>query len=582
MKQTAITYIRIAFVLLFLTILSQNANGQLLPTISASSSEASLTNSTYKPILHSSPKHEVRAVWLTTIGGIDWPHSFANSPQAIQRQKQELIDILDRLKKSGVNTILLQTRIRATTIYPSKFEPWDACLSGKPGVSPGYDALKFAIDECHQRGMEIHAWVVTIPIGKWNAAGCASLRKSHPNLVRKIGQDGFMNPENAQTANYLADICEEITRNYDVDGIHLDYIRYPETWKIKVNRSQGRQYITNIVSAINRRVKALKPWVKISCSPIGKFDDLARYRSNGWNAYTAVCQDAQGWLRTGLMDELFPMMYFKGNQFFPFALDWAEHAYGRIVAPGLGIYFLNPREGNWTLETITREMEVLRQNGLGHTYFRSKFFTDNDKGIYDFALRFDRHPALVPPMTWQHATPPASPSQLVVLPNAISWTPSNPDTQQPAPDILYNVYASRTFPVDINDAQNLVATRLIAPQLSFSHTTQGRFFAVTAMDRYGNESLPLQSHGQKQEIVIPQNVKMLPCDGKRVEMPQRDSALDADIISIEDLKGRIVATRPYRGKTTDISQLADGMYVMRSVNRKGVSHRLGLFIIKRK
>ena len=540
------------------------------------------------PLWAQSPKHEVRAVWLTTIGGIDWPHSFANNPQSIESQKQELRDILDRLKRSGINTVLLQSRIRATTIYPSKYEPWDGCLSGKPGVSPGYDALQFAIDECHRRGMELHAWVVTIPIGKWNAIGCTQLRKQHSNLIRKIGQDGFMNPENPQTANYLADICEEITRNYDVDGIHLDYIRYPETWKIKVSRTQGRQYITNIVSAINKRVKALKPWVKMSCSPIGKFDDLSRFRSNGWNAYTAVCQDAQGWLRTGLMDELFPMMYFKGNQFFPFALDWAEHSYGRIVAPGLGIYFLNPREGNWTLDVITREMEVLRQNNLGHTYFRSKFFTDNDKGIYDFALRFDQHPALVPPMTWQHSTPPDAPTRLTVGTKSLSWTGARDASG--APYLLYNVYSSRTLPVDVSDARNLVATRLTEPQLTLSQTTDGRYFAVTAMDRYGNESQPLQSHTTKTASagLLPSlvgegsGVRLLQCDNHRVTFPPKDASLDADVVTIEDMKGRIVATRSYRGTSADVSQLADGLYAMRSVNRKGVTHRLGFFMIKRK
>ena len=532
------------------------------------------------PIFAQTPKHEVRAVWLTTIGGIDWPHSFASTPQTVERQKQELRDILDRLKKSGINTVLLQSRIRATTIYPSKYEPWDGCLSGKPGVGPGYDALQFAIDECHRRGMELHAWVVTIPVGKWNAAGCTQLRKRYPNMIRKIGQDGFMNPEVQQTATYLADICEEITRNYDIDGIHLDYIRYPETWKIKVSRTQGRQYITNIVSAIQKRVKGLKPWVKMSCSPIGKFDDLSRFRSNGWNAYTAVCQDAQGWLRTGLMDELFPMMYFKGNQFFPFAIDWAEHSYGKIVAPGLGIYFLNPREGNWTLETITREMEVLRQYNLGHTYFRSKFFTDNDKGIYDFAMRFDQNPSLIPAMTWQHSTPPSPPTQLTIGANSIAWTGAK--DRSDAPYLLYNVYSSRTLPIDISDARNLVATRLMEPQLTLSQPTDGRYFAITAMDRYGNESQPLQSHSQKQTISIPQSVKMLPCDGKRVTFPDKDSSLDADVITIENMQGRIVASRSYKGKSADVSKLADGMYVMRSVNRKGISHRLGYFMIKRK
>ena len=92
------------------------------------------------------PKYEVRAVWLTTIGGIDWPSTYAHDDMGITEQQRQLIGILDRLKAAGINTVLLQTRVRATTIYPSNIEPWDGCLSGKPGRSPGYDALQFAID----------------------------------------------------------------------------------------------------------------------------------------------------------------------------------------------------------------------------------------------------------------------------------------------------------------------------------------------------------------------------------------------------------------------------------------------------
>ena len=305
-----------------------------------------------------SPKHEVRAVWLTTIGGLDWPHSYAQSKNSIAKQQAELCTLLDQYAKAGINTVLIQTRIRGTVIYPSAYEPWDGCLSGFPGTSPGYDALKFAIDECHKRGMELHAWVVTLPMGKWNKLGCRKLHAKYPGLIKKIGPDGYMDPENPRTATYLADICEEITRNYDVDGIHLDYIRYPETWKMRVSASRGRQNITSIVRNIHDKVKRLKPWVKMSCSPIGKFDDLSRYWSHGWNAYTKVCQDAQGWLRDGLMDELFPMMYFRNDQFFPFAIDWAEQSHGKIVAPGLGIYFLDPKEGKWNVADVTREMEV--------------------------------------------------------------------------------------------------------------------------------------------------------------------------------------------------------------------------------
>lgn len=558
-------------------------------------SEEAMADTPWSP---TSPKHEVRAVWLTTIGGIDWPHSYAQSARSIEKQKGELRTILDQLQRAGINTVLLQTRVRATTIYPSRIEPWDGCLSGKPGTSPGYDALQFAINECHRRGMELHAWVVAIPVGKWDALGCKRLRAKHPKLVRKIGPDGFMDPEKAGTADYIADMCAEITRQYDVDGIHLDYIRYPETWNIKVSREQGRRHITGIVRKVSKRVKALKPWVKMSCSPIGKHDDLSRYSSNGWNAYTRVCQDAQGWLREGWMDALFPMMYFRNNQFFPFALDWAEESYGRIVAPGLGIYFLSPRQKDWPLDDITREMEVLRKQGLGHAYFRSKFFTDNTKGIYDFACQFDRTPALVPPMTWMHETPPQAPTQLQLLPvpnkgvYVLSWLPNDRDTVM----IRYNVYASHAYPVDVQCASNLVATYLQRWQLLVP-ADSSRHYAVTAIDRYGNESAPLQQQGIEMTTdtydylcgagnhALPSLIKhpMLWCNNEKVEIPKKIMLADVEYVTIENMYGRIVTTCSCRkAAAISIKHLPNGVYTLRSLGRKGVTHRLGWFIIKRK
>ena len=434
------------------------------------------------------PKHEVRAVWLTTIGGIDWPHSYASGTQ-----QRELIQILDQLQQAGINTVLIQTRVRATTIFPTTTEPWDGCITGRPGVGPNYDPLQFCIDECHRRGMECHAWIVTIPVGKWNGLGCRQLRQKYPKLIQKIGDEGYMNPEQPQTGDYLARFCAEVTRKYDVDGIHLDYIRYPETWKIKVSRPQGRQYITDIVKKVHREVKALKPWIKLSCSPIGKYDDLSRYRSMGWNANTTVCQDAQGWLRDGLMDALFPMMYFQGNNFYPFAVDWQEHSYGRMVVPGLAVYMMHPREKNWDLEVITREMNVLRQMGMGYTFFRSKFFTDNTKGIYDFTCDFNITPALVPPMTWAGKQAPVAVGQLHVkrgvTSDIVSWQVAIDHSG--ADYLLYNIYASEQWPVDVENPQNLIATRQRELNIHVPHQGHTLYYAVTAMNRYGQESTPL-------------------------------------------------------------------------------------------
>ena len=540
------------------------------------------------------PKYEVRAVWLTTISGIDWPHSYSQSPHSAEKQKQELRQILDRLQQAKINTVLIQTRVRGTMIYPSDIEPWDGCLSGFPGKSPGYDALQFAIDECHKRGMELHAWVVTIPVGKWNALGCKSLRQKYPTLIKKIGADGYMNPEDSRTGDYLAHICQEITHRYNVDGIHLDYIRYPETWNIRVSREQGRRYITSIVEKIHRAVKAEKPWVKMSCSPVGKYDDLSRYWSHGWNANTKVCQNAQGWLRDGLMDELFPMMYFRGEQFYPFAIDWQEQSHGKIVVPGLGIYFLDPKEGKWNIDDVTAEMQHTRNLGMGYAFFRNKFLLDNRQGILDFTDRFNAYPSLIPPMTWASKHTPAQPQQLKVTETGgktrISWnnTYSYTDGSRiQTPYIYNNLYASHTYPVDVTDARNLIAGR----HLGNSITLEGEmgtadenplYFAVTASDGYGIESQAtqeFQADAQRNRNHYGA-AKMLACDGKKVNLGETGKNLETRVVLVETLQEVVAAQFYITDNQVNISRLKPGIYRLQSLDKRGIRHTLGTFVKK--
>ena len=546
----------IAFLLLFLSVLS-----------------------TSKAQTETSPKHEVRAVWLTTLNGLDWPRT-----RGAEAQKQELIHILDQLKEAGINTVLFQTRVRATTVYPSKMEPWEPTLAG--GNAPSYNPLQFCIDECHKRGMECHAWVCTIPIGKWNKVGCKEMRKKYPKLIKRVGEEAYMDPANPQTADYMARICREIVANYDVDGIHLDYIRYPETWKLKISKSQARANITSVVRAIHRAVKAEKPWVKMSCSPIGKHDNLTRYKAGGWNARTAVCQDAQAWMREGLMDQLYPMMYFKDDNFYPFAIDWQEQSNGRTIVSGLGIYFLDPKEGKWTLDIVEREMYVTRQIGIGHCYFRSKFFTDNQKGIYDFGKRFDAVPALVPPMTWAGKPVPAAPTSLTIDGNTLYW--QGAQDHSGGPYLLYNIYASKYFPVDINNSENIVATRVMASNLMVP--SQGLNYAVTAMDRYGQESTPVQLQLVANSRPENDNSQSAPMAEGAIPfytvsktqgifiMPPRPSNLDARFIMIENIQGKSISVQPYTQQLS-LADIPRGIYQLRSLGRKGRNHRLGILYV---
>ena len=103
------------------------------------------------------PKQEIRAVWLTTIYGLDWPHRPATSEREYQAQREALTDLLDRLADANFNMVFIQARLRGDVIYRSVIEPANKILTGKYGRMPDYDPLAFAVEECHKRGMECHA-----------------------------------------------------------------------------------------------------------------------------------------------------------------------------------------------------------------------------------------------------------------------------------------------------------------------------------------------------------------------------------------------------------------------------------------
>ena len=421
-------------------------------------------------------KHEIRAVWYTTLMGLDWPKTKATDQSTMEAQKQELCRDLDRLQKDGINLIYIQTRTRGAVIYDSSAEPMEAVFTGKYGKSPGYDPLAFAIEECHKRGMECHAWIVTIPYAKIATArhlGSRSILNTRPYLLFRQNDMYYLDPSQEETDDYLASICQEIARGYDVDGIHLDYIRYPENTPSD-NRQWRRDNITRIVRRLYHTIKAEKPWLRVSCCPVGKYNDVSRYPSRGWNAYGTVFQDAVQWMKEDIMDMISPMMYFKGDNFYPFCADWQEQCHGKLVAPGLGIYFLHPSEKDWDLTDVTRELCYIRSLGMpGAAYFRARFLLDNVKGLEDWIRNFYyTTPAIVPPLS--HATSTSG------------------DTPHPARRSRRQVlYASRDYPVDTTNPENLV--RVYWGDVQWDELTRrlwGLNLAATELDDYGNESAP--------------------------------------------------------------------------------------------
>ncbi len=454
-------------------------------------------------------KHEIRAVWLTTIYGLDWPTKPATTERGRQAQKEELIRILGQLQEANFNTVFLQVRMRGDVIYHSAIEPATSIFSGKYGVMPGYDPLAFAIEECHKRGMECHAWFVTFPLGTEKAVaqqGKRSVVKRHPKLCKRHNGFWYLDPGVPGTADYILSLVKELVSNYDIDGIHFDYIRYPEKAKSfpdkKVFNQYGknqrlsdwrRQNINRMVCRIYDWVKSQKPWVQVSSSPLGKYNRIPEVPNAGWTAYESVFQDPKQWMEQGKQDMIVPMMYYLHKNFFPFVDNWIENAGGRLVVPGLGAYRMEKSEADWAVTDITDQIDYIRSyGGAGCAFFRCAHVLNNTKGLYEELLNnYYRYPAQLPPLTWLSSHKPKAPKEVLVEreEDELKLTWSKPAAEQE--EVTYSIYYSRTDTIQSDRPEYLLATgvRDTSIYLPISGLKeQGFLFRVSASTRYHIES----------------------------------------------------------------------------------------------
>ena len=522
------------------------------------------------------PKYEYRAVWLTTIENLDWPSTPVRRASDIPVQKAELVNILDSLEAMHVNTVLLQTRVRGDVIYPSNIEPFSALLTGVPGKDPGYDPLAFAIEECHKRGMHLHAWLVTLPLGKDEYVakqGRLSTTRRKRSLCTHYKGAWYLEPGNPEVVDYITDIVTEVVTNYDVDGIHLDYVRYPDRTNgypdaalhSRYGRGKSlaawrRSNITRIVDSVYTCVKALKPWVRVSSAPLGKYDDLTRYSSLGWNAHDAVYQEAQAWMRDGIMDILFPMLYYNGNHFYPFVLDWQENAHGRHIVPGIGVYRLLPEYGGWPSIEIERQLNTSRSAGTaGTAMFRTAHILDSNSSGYAVYSKVYRTQALVPPMDWA-GDAPSAPSGLVAVRDdggvQLQWNAV--EAVEGFPAVRYNIYAALGDSVSVDNPANIVAVAVGDTCFRWNCRVRGSVaLAVTAVNAYGIESAP--------QRVVCNDVETSILFGD-LQLPEPTSYGWRMVVF--DVYGRVIYSGRYSTKVI-VSGLQRGQYLLKVFNRHG-------------
>ena len=445
------------------------------------------------------PPTEVRAVWLTTNYGLDWPTNRTD----INVQKRELIKILDDLQRYNFNTVFFQARTRGEVLYNSKIEPMSSVVAkARPGQST-FDPLLFAIEECHKRGIACHAWLVTYPLGgnsQVKSLGQRSIARIQPSIAIQYKNEWFLDPGNPKTDDYLLSIVNEIVKNYDVDGVHFDYIRYPDNSTkfpdknmfVKYGKGKNisdwrRENINRFVSKVYDSVKNIKPWVQVSSSPLGRYRPL-HDKNDGWNAFGTVLQDAGYWMMSGKHDALYPMMYYRNQLFYPFADDWVLHGNNRLVVPGLGVYQM--QELKWPKEDIVNQIDYTREKKMsGQAYFRTENVLSNLKGILFTINDYYKYPAKLPAMTWLSDTIPNAPYDLTAeTVNGIfqlKW--KNNKTER----TTYTIYKTVNEDFDTENATNIVATGLRDPlyELYVEDNDEAYYYFVTSSDAFNNESV---------------------------------------------------------------------------------------------
>jgi uncharacterized lipoprotein YddW (UPF0748 family) len=329
-------------------------------------------------------KKEIRAAWIATVSNLDWPNTKGDA----NTQKAELQAHLNRCQLFNFNAVILQIRPMADAFYPSSLEPWSVYLTGTQGQDPGYDPLRFAVDESHKRGMELHAWLNPYRIGSTSAV----LAPNHPAVknpswVVVYNNTRYYNPGMPEVRAHLVAVVKDIVSRYDVDAIHFDDYFYPDGAKSTVNpfgfndqdayskygggkdiHTWRTDNVNQMVMEISQAIKNIKPGVLFGISPAGR-------RENSLNLYA----DPFIWMDNKWIDYLAPQIYWEyGHSVADFGIVssfWNSNAKGIPMIIGMAAYkFKDPAYPAFTVTEFDRQVETVRNSAYlnGCFWFRMK------------------------------------------------------------------------------------------------------------------------------------------------------------------------------------------------------------------
>lgn len=342
----------------------------------------------------------MRGVWLATVSRLDWPPvnsvNVSSPALRIRLQQQALITKLDNLKSLGINTVFFQVKPDGTALWPSQILPWSDMLTGTIGQDPGYDPLKFMIDEAHKRGIKVHAWFNPYRVTTNTKPGTitalsrtlpqnpASVYVLHPDWVRTSGDRLVLDPGIPAARDWITSIVAEVVERYPVDGVQFDDYFYTETKSSTLNDTQTwqqygqafaskadwrRDNTQQLIAQVSRTIKQINPNVMFGVSPAGvwrnRSHDPAGSDTRGAAAYDESFADTRRWVQQGLLDYIAPQIYW------PFSRDAARYDvlakwWAEVVKPtktrlyiGVALYKVGEpsrNEPDWTVNDGVPEL----------------------------------------------------------------------------------------------------------------------------------------------------------------------------------------------------------------------------------
>ncbi|HAT8011504.1 glycoside hydrolase family 10 protein [Citrobacter rodentium] len=306
------------------------------------------------PVKQQKLNEPVRGVWLATVSRLDWPPiASINVDSASARaamQKKALTDKLDNLQSLGINTVFFQVKPDGTALWPSTILPWSDMLTGNIGENPGYDPLRFMLDEAHKRGMRVHAWFnpyrvsvntrssTVAELNRTVSLQPASVFVLHRDWIRTAGDRYVLDPGIPEVRDWITSIVAEVVKNYPVDGVQFDDYFYAESPGSALNdnltwqrygqgfhsKADWRRHNTELLIAqVSRTVRQINPQVEFGVSPVGvwrnRSHDPAGSDTRGAAAYDESYADTRRWVQQGLLDYIAPQLYW------PFSRDAARY-----------------------------------------------------------------------------------------------------------------------------------------------------------------------------------------------------------------------------------------------------------------